>query len=115
MTLCAKFEAASNPEGLEWRVHHIEGALCAGTCEGSPCASYDSAIHPGFDRFDRPSNMSSACQWFPVDRTLPGSGGVDFAAVMVYANVAAQVGCGVFLVFFGTLGNFGANLSLIHI
>jgi len=109
VTLCAKFEAASNPEGLEWRVHHIEGALCAGTCEGSPCASYDSAIHPGFDRFDRPSNMSSACQWFPVDRTLPGSGGVDFAAVMVYANVAAQVGCGVFLVFFGTLGDFGAN------
>ena len=60
--------------------------------------------------FERPDGMDSACEWFPVNGDV-GPNDVDYGTVVVFCNVAAQLACGLILVFFGTLGDFGETAS----
>ena len=87
-----------------WREHHAAGALCEGTCYGTPCGYYDGA-YPEL-KFVRPEGMPESCQWFPVNKDLPI--GTDYSNTVVLSNVAGQLGCGFFLVFLGSLGDFGS-------
>lgn len=91
-------------EGIVWREHHAAGALCEGTCYGTPCGYYDGA-YPEL-KFVRPEGMPESCQWFPVNKDLPI--GTDYSNTVVLSNVAGQLGCGFFLVFLGSLGDFGS-------
>ena len=91
-------------EGIVWREHHAAGALCEGTCDGTPCGAYDGA-YPEL-KFVRPEGMPESCQWFPVNKNLLH--GVDYSNTVVLSNVAVQLGCGFFLVFLGSLGDFGS-------
>jgi len=104
ITQYAKYEAAKNVEGIVWREHHAAGALCEGTCYGTPCGYYDGA-YPEL-KFVRPEGMPESCQWFPVNKDLPI--GTDYSNTVVLSNVAGQLGCGFFLVFLGSLGDFGS-------
>ncbi len=104
ITQYAKYEAAKNVEGIVWREHHTAGALCEGTCYGTPCGAYDGA-YPEL-KFVRPEGMPESCQWFPVNKDLPT--GTDYSNTVVLSNVAGQLGCGFFLVFLGSLGDFGS-------
>ena len=81
-----------------WREHHAAGALCEGTCYGTPCGAYDGA-YPEL-KFVRPEGMPESCQWFPVNKDLPI--GTDYSNTVVLSNVAGQLGCGFFLVFLGS-------------
>ena len=91
-------------EGIVWREHHAAGVLCEGMCDGTPCGAYDGA-YPEL-KFVRPEGMPESCQWFPVNKNLPI--GTDYSNTVVLSNVAVQLGCGFFLVFLGSLGDFGS-------
>ena len=118
----AKARAATQHSVVEWRENFAGGSLCFGRCvlavvdattgavattTSSECGAYDSAI-PQFAsmKFQRPDDMASNCEWFPVSPNIPGSG-LDFGAVVVYCNFVSQLACGAFLVIFGSLGDFG--------
>jgi len=104
ITQYAKYEAAKNPEGIVWRETHAGGAICAGTCDGVACERYGSTC-PEL-KFVRPEGMPDSCQWFPVNKDLDT--GQDYSNTVVLSNVASQLGCGLFLVFLGSLGDFGS-------
>ena len=101
ITQYAKYEAAKNPEGIVWRETHVGGAICAGTCDGVACERYGPEL-----KFVRPEGMPDSCQWFPVNKDLDT--GQDYSNTVVLSNVASQLGCGLFLVFLGSLGDFGS-------
>ena len=112
----AKSSAAYQRDVVEWREHYAGGAVCYGECVSSladgstlsvSCGAYDASEHGAARKFERPSGMAETCQWFPEDPKIPGSG-LDFGAVLVYCNFASQLACGAFLVFFGSLGDFGS-------
>jgi hypothetical protein len=43
---------------------------------------------------------------YATDPNLPGSH-VDYSTTVIFANVGGQLACGLFLIFFGCLGDFG--------
>ena len=113
----AKSRSASTHDVVEWRGHYAGGAVCYGECVSSladgsslsvPCGAYDASEYGIERKFERPSGVGETCQWFPPDPKIPGSG-LDFGAVLMYCNFVTQLGCGAFLVLFGSLGDFGAN------
>ena len=110
ITLLAKEQAAGNAEGIAWRKVHAAGDVCEGVCYGTAgCLRYDRDLYPSME-FERPDGMDSACEWFPVNGDV-GPNDVDYGTVVVFCNVAAQLACGLILVFFGTLGDFGETAS----
>lgn len=103
ITSMCKIEAASNADGIEWRMSHIDGDLCYGECDGARCNAFPDDAR----KFDKPTGMDAGCEWFPTTPTLPNSN-LDYAATVVFCNLCSQLGCGFFLIFCGSLGDFGA-------
>ena len=72
-----------------------------------PCGAYDASEYGIERKSERPSGVGETCQWFPPDPARSRLG-PDFGAALMYCTVT-QLGCGAFLVLFGSLGDFGAN------
>ncbi|GMH41413.1 hypothetical protein BSKO_09323 [Bryopsis sp. KO-2023] len=97
----AKYLAALNPEGIEWRHRYAGGAPCEYEAKGAE------PLLPRFAEsgFSRPANVSADCMWFPVNQNVPGLE-MQFSSVAVYATAVILLGAGVFLVVVGPLGDF---------
>ena len=119
ITSMCKLEAASSADGIEWRMSHVDGELCFGECDS---VRYN-AFTDDARKFDKPTGMDEGCEWFPTTRTLPNSN-LDYAAGrVVLSNLCSQLGSGLFLIFCGSLGDFGtmrhrglkAGLARLHL
>ena len=102
ITSMCKLEAASSADGIEWRMSHVDGELCFGECDSVRCNAFTDDAR----KFDKPTGMDEGCEWFPTTRTLPNSN-LDYAATVVLSNLCSQLGSGLFLIFCGSLGDFG--------
>ena len=67
--------------------------------------AYNATEYPAL-KFEMPEGMSKNCEWFPADPKLPNTN-FDYSSTVVFGNIGGQLACGLFLVFFGCLGDFG--------
>ncbi|CAD7702087.1 unnamed protein product [Ostreobium quekettii] len=90
-----KYLASTNEEWVEWRDKFDEDRKC----EGGPARD---DLHP----YRRPEGMSEDCDWFPINKEVPGLG-LDYSSIMLLGSAVILLLTGVLLVVFGPFGDFG--------
>lgn len=87
------------------RLHSVQKRTSFFGADFLPRGAYNATSAPAA-KFLRPDGMSESCEWFPSDPKLPGST-IDYSTTVIIGNIGGQLACGLFLVFFGCLGDFG--------
>ena len=107
----AQYQASTNHEFIEWREVSIDGSLCVNatakrlnaTSTFAPGAPYpQNSTTP----FKRPEGYLETCQWFPVNKNVPGTG-FDYTSLGVFALALTSIVTAVALIFLGALGDYG--------
>lgn len=110
----AQYRASTNSEFIEWRETTIDGNLCvnktAEALNATAATETEAAGAPylrdGPHPFKRPVGYDEKCQWFPVNKEVPGTG-FDYTSLGVFALSITSIVTAVVLIFFGALGDYG--------